>query len=376
MNISDFRKCANCGLCTAVCRRKAISIDESGLFYRPVVDIEKCVDCSECARLCPVNGSLPQSAPLSAYCARHKNADIVKRSSSGGAFTALADRTIADGGAVVSAAFSEDHRRVEFMTSDELPVDRFRRSKYVESLVSDAFSKVENLLEQGRSVLFCGTPCQIAGLKAFLGKDYEKLLCCDFICGGLPSHRMYEEYLDQLRDKYHADITQVNFRPKTLGWRVHALSVDFANQKTYRRHYGLDPFFSAFIAKHVNVRDYCTECKFPAYHQSDIILADCWLYEKISGESDNAGVSLLIANTARGEAAISLLTDDMEISQISLERIAYAFEQHRPKDGYSSLRKAYLEEYAVSGVIGAGRKYTVFKGLSALKAHIRELRSK
>ena len=371
MTISDFDKCANCGLCVSLCPNGAIYIDKDSLFYTPVVDKDKCVDCGLCSKRCPVNHPIRTPDTIAAYFTKHREPEIVKKSSSGGAFSALADDVIKDGGVVFSAGYSQDHRSVVFLSSDETPIDNIRRSKYVESLTQDAFERVEKALSAKRRVLFCGTPCQVAGLKSYLNKEYSALLCCDFICGGLPSHKLYAEYLDDLSRRYNSRITGVNFRPKTFGWREYAMRVTFENGKTYDKQACFDPYLSAFIHRHVSIRDYCHECKFPSFHQSDITLADFWLYPQLTGRRDDSGVSLLLVHTEKGMASLEKTRSDLELNRVELTQLKYACVPHKMSEATAKLRKLYFDEYAANGVVSAGRKYCTVKGKAAVRARLR-----
>ena len=148
--------------------------------------------------------------------------------------------------------------------------------------VGNSFTDVKEQLLAGRSVLFSAAPCQIAGLKSYLGQEYDHLYCCDFTCGGFPSHEIYRVYLDALEQKFGTSVVSVDFRPKKLGWQSHAIEIIFANGRKYLAPAELDPFFYSFIYRHYSIRDNCCSCRYSKFHQSDIILADFWLYRQAS----------------------------------------------------------------------------------------------
>ena len=231
MNIATLDRCANCGACVNICPCDAIIVEADGLFYTPKVDANVCVDCARCVQVCPVNQSFEGNRPISAFAGWHKEKQIVLASSSGGVFYGLAQSVIAESGVVYSAAYSDDCKTVVFASSDDVPLRSMMKSKYVESLVGPSFRLIRGALEAGRKVLFCGTPCQCAGLRLFLGREYDSLLICDFACGGLPSHKIYEVYLKNLEEKYRSPVQSVDFRPKTHGWKRYALRIQFANGK-------------------------------------------------------------------------------------------------------------------------------------------------
>lgn len=372
MNISEFQDCANCGACSSICPTGAITVKEAGLFYAPTVDQKLCINCGKCVHVCPVNRNLSPSRILGSYAAVHRNQEVVAKSSSGGAFSAIAEWMIQQGGTVYGAAFSEDHRRVLTESTDSVSLEQLRRSKYVESLIGDSFKEIRERLSHGEKILFCGTPCQVAGLKSFLGTDTPGLLTCDFLCGGLPSHLLYHEYIDDLEQKYRSQVQKVNFRPKSYGWREYAVKIVFENQKTYLRQAGLDPYLSAFLRGKLNVRDYCLRCKFPSCRQSDIVLGDCWSYSKIiHKQDDDTGISIVIANTEKGRGVLEKIKDSIRLLPIEAEQAAYTLSCNKLSGEDLIKREHYLKECISNGVIEAGQKYSVSKGVHALKIHLR-----
>lgn len=170
-----------------------------------------------------------------AYGGWSNDAEIVKRSSSGGAFSVIANYILKNNGIVYGAAFTDNRKQVVFKSTKEVSIDEIRRSKYVESQTQYIFRAIKNDLEAGFSVLFCGSPCQVAGLKRYLHKEYKNLLTCDFACGGMASHKIYEDYLDRLEGEYRSKVESINFRPKLYGWSMHAIKIYFMNGKSYHK---------------------------------------------------------------------------------------------------------------------------------------------
>lgn len=376
-NISSFHDCAVCGACGSICPTGAISVEKDKLFYTPSVNDQLCVKCGKCIAVCPVNQELPKTQMLDVYAAVHKDQNTVAASSSGGAFSALADHVLSQGGVVYGAAFSEDYKEVGFFSTDEASLDALRRSKYAESYVGDVFLRIREQLSKGRKVLFCGAPCQTAGLKLFLNQDVPNLLTCDFVCGGLPSHQLFKEYIDSLEGKYHSSVSQISFRPKSFGWREYAIKVTFQNGKTYLKPAHLDPYFSAFLYGKLSVKDYCMKCKFPSCHQSDIILADCWNYREMTGKKDNdTGVSMVIANTEKGRNILKKLNPVIRLSPLRTDQAVYIILNQEPSESQLEKRRQYLEACDQIGVVGAGRRHCVAKGLHALKIKMRTLKKK
>ena len=357
-NVSEFTKCANCGACYNICPRGAIIVGEDKLFYNLKVDTEKCIDCGLCKKVCPVNNKCDKVSPLNAYGTYNRDYQKIKQSSSGGVFIALAEYILSLGGVVYGAVYGNNCKEIVIKSTDEVNLTELLRSKYVESSVGQAFKTIKTQLESGRKVLFCGAPCQVAGLKKFLQQEYENLLTCDFSCGGMPSHKFYEEYLDYISvNKLKAEIETVNFRPKLYGWRTHSIEIKAKNKKAYRSFAIADPYFCAFIGDHTSVRDYCYECKFADNHASDIILADFWLVKKISRvKDDNSGLSLVISNSPKGENALQNIDGQLMRTILDLEKASYNLVQKSYDADFIEQRKEFLQECKKHGFIKTAKK--------------------
>ena len=323
MNISEFQKCSNCGACYNVCPRNAISVNSDGMFFVPTVNRALCIDCSKCVDICPANNSVNSNQPLAAFAGWNNDCNIVLGSSSGGAFWGIAQRVIANGGVVYAAVFSDRCHSVIFASSDERSLTEMMKSKYVESSVGYSFREIRHMLEQHREVLFCGTPCQVAGLRNFLNKEYDNLITCDFACGGLPSHKIFEDYLHELEVKHHSSVKKVDFRPKIFGWKRYAIRVLFDNGKEYIRLGTEDPFLGSFLYGKYTVRDYCLSCKFPEAHLSDITIADFWLHEKLSSLKNNSGISLILCNSQKGIEAIQSMKAGYTMVEMDVDQASY-----------------------------------------------------
>jgi coenzyme F420-reducing hydrogenase beta subunit len=353
-NISEFSKCSNCGACYNACPTNAISVNENGMFYSLEVDEAKCVNCGLCKNVCPVNNSTEAQCLIGAYGGCHIDDSVVKSSSSGGAFTALAKVVLANGGIVYSAAFSEDKKEVVIKSTDEVAIEDLQRSKYVESKVGLSFREIKEQLQNGRQVLFCGAPCQVAGLKRYLNKEYENLLTCDFSCGGMPSHKMYTEYLAFIEKKLKSPITGVNFRPKSYGWNLYTMKINAENGKEYKKIYTEDLYLYCFVGNHISVRDYCYECDFANNHYADIVLADFWKCRTVSKIPDNnTGLSLIITNSSKGEEYISKISDAFTLTILDLDKASYNMVKKSYTEAFFETRKAFIKGCEKQGFIKA-----------------------
>ena len=323
-NVSMFSECAACGACNNICPFNAISVLKDSEYYNICVDSEKCVECGKCVDVCPWNREKDSQNLTAAYGGWVNDKNIVEKSSSGGLFSAVANWVLSKNGIVFGAVFSENMREVFFGSSDEYSLDSIRRSKYVESFVGNTFSEIKKILDSGRYVLFCATPCQVAGLLRYLGKDYDTLLTCDFACGGLSSHKIYDLYLDELENRYRSKVCDVNFREKIFGWGNHGISVRFQNGKVYTQYAKLDPYFFSFVFGHLSTRDNCLNCKFKNNHYSDLVLADFWRYEDFSSFKKNyTGISLVLVNSKKGQAVMNDISSEITVEKLDVEKASY-----------------------------------------------------
>lgn len=373
MTSCDFQKCSNCGACINICPVDAISVQKDNLFYSLLLDENKCLCCGQCESVCPVNNSVSVQSLISGYGAFVDDNSILYTSSSGGLFQLIANMTLKNGGVVFGAAFSDDRHSVVFKSTDEVSLLSLQKSKYVESDVGYSFRKIRDELRTGRDVLFCGTPCQVHGLKRFLRKEYDNLTTIDFSCGGLPSHKIYDEHLKYLEKRYKSIIKDVDFRPKNYGWNRHSILTKFTNGKVYTRIAELDPYFRSFL-RQLNRRDYCYECKFADKHCSDIILADLWLYKKISSlDNQNRGLSLVLTNSTKGEQIFNQIKDQLVFESIPLEKASYNIQPRVTSDQLLSRHDLFKQYYEQFGLKVSLNKILPISFLKLMKLWTRQL---
>lgn len=247
IKIKDKSLCVGCEACANVCPSKCIAMSEDAEgFSYPDVDEARCTDCGRCTGVCPVKDTM-QDRPIEGcdvFACVNQDFDILKKSSSGGVFSLLAQQVILEDGVVFGAAFDSDFEVVHTFADTLEGLEQFRGSKYVQSRIGQSYLQVKSFLESGRSVLFSGAPCQIAGLACFLGKDYPNLITCDFICTGIPNPKVYRAYRNYYTAKFGEPIESVSFRDKKYGWDAFSMVIRGASHE-YRKLRFFDPYIQA-----------------------------------------------------------------------------------------------------------------------------------
>ncbi len=323
-SITQKEACTGCGACVNICPKKCIkmSFDKTGFEY-PKIDLSVCINCNKCSSVCPINKSEEiQSKPIAAYGGYNKDKGVIEKSASGGFFYTIAKNVLLQGGAVYGAAYSDDFYSVNHICVTEVDeLYRLQRSKYVQSSTDGTFSDVKNRLDKGQLVLFSGTPCQIGGLKAFLGKEYDNLIMIDVICHGVPSPEIWKKYLMSLEKEYDSKAVSVNFRYKRMSTQGFAVGFESGNE--YYNELSCDNYGKAFFHNYI-LRDSCYQCAFKNnQYYSDITLGDFWGVEKKLPEIKNQkGTSCCIVRTKKGQELVDGIKDDFIFSETLISDIA------------------------------------------------------
>jgi len=316
INLQDKKDCCGCHACSNVCPKQCISMqaDEQGFLY-PVVDRELCVDCGLCEKVCPIINQSENKKPIKVFAAKNKNEEVRRKSSSGGVFTLLAEYVLNNGGVVFGAKFDDDWNVVHSWTDTKEGIAAFRGSKYVQSTIGSTYREAKDFLTQGRKVLFSGTPCQIAGLKKYLHKEYDNLLTIDIVCHGVPSPLVWSRYLKDLNTDNEI-ITNINFRSKKRGWKNYSYLIQTPKVVLFDDYASKSVYLQGF-SRNMILRPSCYDC--PAKKgksKSDITLGDCWGIEKMATiEDDNLGISTILLNTDKGFSIYS----ELDINNIPLK---------------------------------------------------------
>lgn len=349
MNINEIvtfgsDKCCGCTACMSVCPKQCISmeVDGEGFLY-PVVDQSLCIDCEACVRTCPFHHPAESHKPEEVYAAINTNEGIRMESSSGGVFTMMAEKVINDGGVVFGAKYTTDWQ-VEIVPAESIDeLAAFRGSKYLQARMGNSLQQCKQFLRDGRKVLFSGTPCQIAGLKHYLRKDFDNLIAVDFVCHGVPSPKVWGRYLSEVTNAGRKAIRDIKFRDKPQGWKRFNFTLDYEeSEKSYSisSYNGDNHYMRAFLSDMI-LRPSCYNCQAKSGRsQSDITIGDFWGIETVLPTmDDDKGTSLVLVHTEKGK---QIFAD----AQVKTEVVAYADAfAHNPAIEHSARAHAHRQNF-------------------------------
>ena len=317
-------QCVGCGACAQVCPKSAITMhpDDDG-FLHPAVNTAQCVRCGICVEVCPVISGIKADNNPIAYAAKCNNDAIRLTSSSGGIFTLLAEKVIEQGGVVFGAAMDRDLSVVHIAVNTKEELSKLRGSKYVQSRIGDTYKQAREFLNQGKTVYFSGTPCQIEGLLKFLRKPYENLITQDVVCHGVPSPLVWDRYVKRQEEKHHSAIKQVDFRCKQFGWREYRVRLYFQGGASFSQRKNKDPFMRCFLSD-LCLRPSCYDCLFKKQDKaSDFTLADFWgIQNYLPQMDDNRGISLVVCNTPKAQALFEQIKHSICFEEVCLQDVA------------------------------------------------------
>ncbi len=324
MKIENLSTCTGCSACYAACPHGAITMkqDREG-FYIPVITENLCTQCGLCDKTCPVlEPAKPVAGESKEFAIINHNEIIRRESSSGGVFTAIARQVLDKGGVVFGARYDDNLDVVHGWTEDEAGLKDFRGSKYTQSNLMESFRECRDFLKAGRLVLFSGTPCQIAGLQSFLRKPYENLLLVDFICHGVPSPKLWQEYKKFHEKKSASRIVRTASRRKDCGWKQYSLAFTFVDASEYCQTLNKDYYLQLFL-RDMCLMNSCYQCGFKTQgdcrRPADITLADFWGVGKEYPElDDDKGTSLVVAHSHEGQELLHNLENCL-VKEIPVE---------------------------------------------------------
>ena len=352
-------QCCACGACVNACPKDAISMieDEYGYLY-PNIDATKCIKCEMCKKVCSYQNKEEIQLPINTFVAISKDINVLRKSASGGVFGTLANAIINDGGYAVGAAFDNGFYVKHIFAANPIDLKRIQGSKYTQSNVGLIYRDIKKRLnEVDKTILFSGCPCQVAGLKSYLGKEYKNLLTIDLICHGVPSNKMFHDYIESLEKRENISLKEFCFRDKDLGWGIKCTALTDDNKKISPFSTSSFSYLSYFLDGYI-YRENCYKCKYASRHRpGDISIGDYWGIEKEHSDlvengciDTERGVSVLIVNTEKGRDYLKQYEACFDLFESSYEKAAVVNTQlTRPTECNKNKRVKILKVYSKNG---------------------------
>ena len=366
----DKTLCCGCGACLNVCPKSAISMkeDEYGFLY-PKIDEEKCVNCGLCVRTCVYGkDTIKASKPERVLALTNKSKDTLMQSTSGGVFAELANAVLDKNGVVYGAAYGDSILKdgvCHTAIFDKSELLKIQGSKYVHSNMGYTMQRVKHNLESGKQVLFSGTPCQIAGLRGYLKRDYDNLLLIDVICHGVPSQKMFSGFVDELQKRINGEITNLKFRDKKKGTGMNG-GIFYTDKNRKDRYFckkgWLFSYFYLFSYSAI-LRDNCHACPYAKGERySDITIGDYWRYKEVFKDrpeqmNDINGVSCILINTEKGERVFNTVKDKFFCQDSNMDDIVARNGQLQSPTKPHPMRQQFLEIFKKDGYSGVETLY-------------------
>lgn len=358
-----MQNCCGCTACVNVCPKAAIEMKENfeGFLY-PELDKTKCIDCGLCKKVCPIENPPPRNETIHrCVVSRNKDWKVLEESTSGGFMDALAEYMIdAYQGNVCGVAFDESFMPVHEIVNNHQEIKKFRNSKYAQSVLGDTFIRVKRLLQQESHVLFIGTPCQVAGLKSFLQKDYDTLVTADLVCRSIPSPKLWREYIQWQEQRYNSKVVKVSCRRKTYGYHSGALEIEFANKRHYAGSNRVDYFMKSFH-KDVCSRSSCYDCQFKTLHRcSDFTVFDSWKPERIAdllAGDDDRGYSNVLVHSPKGKKILEQMKNIVVFDADLEKMMTFTGGMERRSVVKKSERDTFFHVLANEGFYKTAQKY-------------------
>ncbi|WP_285816253.1 Coenzyme F420 hydrogenase/dehydrogenase, beta subunit C-terminal domain [Xylanibacter rodentium] len=324
--IKDKKMCCGCTACQQICPKNCIEMvrDNEGFLY-PKINRNNCIYCGLCERACPEISPFDIVSPIDCYAAKSSDETIRKESSSGGMFTLIAEYVLSQNGVVFGARFDENWQVVMDYTENKDGLKKFRGSKYVQCSIGDSYAQARDFLKSGRKVLYTGSSCQIAGLRRYLGHNYDNLLLVDYLCHGAPSPFLWEKYLEEISQHNVSSLTNISFRSKKRGWKNYGIVIEVGKHIIVDSAFFNNIYMKAFLSD-MSLRPSCYHCLARNGRSgSDLTIGDHWAIRNINTLfDDDDGVSLVLLNTDKGYKTFK---------RINTESIQTDFEKSKKYNG-------------------------------------------
>ncbi len=345
----NYENCTGCGACVQRCPKQCISWTTKEFDFRyPQIDEATCINCDLCEKVCPIDKELKAPVVQKAYAAVHKDSFVLEKSTSGGAFTALADTIFSQGGVVYGAAMLNGMQVKHIRTENRTAFAELRSSKYLQSDTGTTYQMVEQDLKQGKVVLYSGTPCQIDGLKCFLRKEYENLYTADIVCHGVGSQAYFDKYMEFAKERY-GKIKALRFRSKEYaGWSCGGVVVvvGTSNSEKIIPYRDFDNYYYSYFLSGDIYRKCCYSCKYANTKRvGDFSLGDYWGVEALNLplQTEN-GCSLLLVNNKRANKLFKTVVD-LDNVETTIEQAAHCNKQLNEPSRLTKSRQKRINEY-------------------------------
>ncbi|NDV65186.1 Coenzyme F420 hydrogenase/dehydrogenase, beta subunit C-terminal domain [Bacteroides sp. 224] len=368
IKLNHKKDCCGCFACSTKCPQACIEMQEDveGFLY-PQINEQNCIHCSLCEKVCPVINQREEREPLLSYALKNKDEFIRSNSSSGGFFHLSAQQTIKNKGVVFGVKFNEEWETLHDYTDSNDEINKFLKSKYIQSRVNNNYALAESFLKEGKLVFFVGTPCQVSGLLLYLQKEYKNLITMDFICHGVPSSKIWKKYLEEILPE-DSNILNINFRNKSKSWKRYCFSMQYTSlnkkgEKEVKERIdkpGKNLFMRGYL-KDLYLRPSCYYCPTKSLKsKSDITIGDFWGIENIVPKfDDDKGCSAIMLNTEKGVEFFSgIPQDNYAYKPISYKDIVRSNKSLIMSAELSAKRDIFFKEYEQGTMIKTVKSLT------------------
>lgn len=342
LGLNDF--CTACGACISACTQNALQLipNDEG-FYYPTLNDCKCTNCKACEKVCHILNPMKvdgEKLTYTPYMVQANSDELLRKSSSGGFFAMLSNAILNDGGVVYGARYNYNKERLEHCSTDVCSIEELRKSKYIESYMGNTFCDVYKNLKTGRPVLFCGTLCQVKGLKSFLSMKkacFDKLILVRLICHGVPSNKFFTEYKHFEERRKKSKVYHIDFRPKNHGWWSSNLIMKFENGKILDEDHTINYYYYCF-QHNLFLRKSCYHCKLLNEIEGDFTIGDFWgIHIYNPGNKDNRGLSLVLVQSQKAKDIFQLIRKIADVRELPMNSVEYIY-------GDMAWRKSSLPE--------------------------------
>lgn len=360
LKIDNNQDCCGCKVCADICPKDAISFknDKEGFWY-PKIDMGKCVDCRKCELICPQLKNIVCRKPLEVYAARIEDKKVLRQSSSGGLFTALATEVIEKEKGHVYCVQYDQNMIARFKKVEKvIDLEAGRGSKYVQADPDGVYNEILSDLKNGIFVMFIGTPCQASAVRSITRHFKNKILIVDFICHGVPSPMLFADFIRYVEKKNKSKVIRYNNRSKVEGWK-HLEEITFQNGKSDYKS-SLSQAWRNIFYTHNCLRPSCYECRFNHFsnRESDITIADFWGIDNYHPDfASDDGNSVLVEYTETGKRWFDRISNDISYIQSTIENCLDRQPHFRGESAVALNREEFWKDYFNYGIAFLTRKY-------------------